>query len=921
MRQTQPKTQLSLATSGNSHPPRIRSDCLTRSRLLQQLDTGVASALTLVSAPAGFGKTTLLAQWATHTPLPVAWVTLREQSTSPRAFFTLVTEAVRSLFPDTATLTDAAQLLQHGARTHHRQVAATLMRELHAAPAEYILVVDDYHLIRHEAIHQFMTELAQHGPPALHLVLSSRVDPYLPLDRMRAGAELTEIRALALQFTPKEVEAFLTPSLGADISHKIAAEATKRTNGWITGLRLALLSFQSDPHPNKFLATLKASGGRHVMGYLLSEVLGRQPQHIQEFLVRTSVLDQLTGELCNAVTRPQGQVISGGAALEQIDQLNLFITHLDEQVEWYRYHPLFQELLQHELLVRFGSVEISTLHRRASDWYAQHGMIDEALRHALKSEDVEAAGRLIESEFDRALNDQRWQDVKRWLKLLPEALVQKRPALLVALAIVQSIQERLNAVPPLLRQAEILMRTQPELCEALPDAALRGMCDVMWAQDYYWRSEGTEGLRAVDGALAALPHTSTYARGSGLMYLGMLQQLVGDGDAAVSMLERLIDIGESAAVTTRALLSLCLISRQAGRLDRCYASAQRLLSHAQQHKLLLDIHWARYFLGWVAYERNQLDEARDHLLVVSEERYFANAISAADSLSALALTYQAQGRAAEADGALQDLNQYAVELNHSAAMGAVAGLRARLAFAREDQATAQSLLSWLDHPNSPPTPMLWLLPPSLIRARILLALGDSENVRDAVERLAKLEQFAQTTHDVWRLHEIRSMQAIALAQLGRRSQALTLLRQTLTSAQPQGFVRTFADCRLKMGELLGELRARNLPPDLARYVDDILHACTAAPQSTLSEAAQSSETRHPQARSASPLTARESEILLMLDQRYSDKEIAQELIISTFTVRSHTRSIYRKLDVADRREAVLRAHNIGILSGTVLAQG
>jgi LuxR family maltose regulon positive regulatory protein len=793
------------------------------------------------------------------------------------------------------------------------------MRELRSAPAEFVLIVDDFHRIRHEAIRQFMTELAQDRPPALHLVLSSRVDPSLPLDRLRAGAELTEVRASALQFTPEEVETFLAPLLGDETSHEIALEATKRTDGWITGLRLAMLSLQSDPHPDTFVARLRAGGGRHVMGYLLAEVLGRLSPPIQDFLLCTSVLDQLTGDLCDAVVGERDPVIRGSAALEQIDNLNPFITRIDESGDWYRYHPLFQELLQHELRARYGPQQISTLHLRASDWYAQRSMIDEAVRHALKSHDVEVAGRLVEGQFQRALNEQRWQDLKGWLALLPESLVQDRPALVIALALVHSIQGRLSAIPPLLRRAEELLRAHPETCETLSDVALRGICDVLWAQDHYWRSEGIEGLKAVERALAAVPVTSTYVRGCGLMYSGMLQQLVGEGANATDTLERLVDTDESATVTARALLSLCLISRQAGRLDRCYTSAQRLLTHAQRHHLLLDIHWAHYFLGWVAYERNRLDEACEHFLVVLEERYLAGAIPASDSMSALATTYQVQGRATDAEAVMQDLTHYAVDLNHSFAMGAVAGLRARLALLREDRFSAQAMLPWLERPTSPPTPMLWLLPPPLIQARILLAMGDSESLRDAVERLAALEQFAQATHDVWRLYAIRSLQAIAYAQQGRRPKALRALRQALTSAQTQRIVRTFADYGPEMADLLRELRAADLTGEMASYVEEILAAC-AAHQPPLPEMTTTNPIRVTQVVVASPLTAREIEVLLMLDQRYSDKEIAQELVISTFTVRAHTRSIYRKLEVSDRREAVLRARDIGILGGTVLAQ-
>jgi LuxR family maltose regulon positive regulatory protein len=887
--------------------------------LLDQLDRGLDSALTLISAPAGFGKTTLLVQWVARAAPPVAWVTAREQNKSALTFFTSLAEAVRACYPGAPILPDTSRLLRHGAHAPHEYIAATLFRELGEVPGRLVLLIDDFHLIDDEAVLHFVTDLIQDAPDTIHLILSARADPPLPLERLRARAELLEIRGSGLQFTQDEVEAFLTTHLGDELGRTFAGEATRRTEGWIAGLRLALVSLQSDPHPEDFLRRLDANGGQHVMGYLISEVLAQQPPPVQRFLLRTSVLDQLSGDLCDAVTSSLDDLVDdladGHAALERLERLNLFLLRLDEPGDWYRYHALFQELLQHELRARVGRAEVMALHRKASDWYAQHDMIDEALRHAFKAEDSEAAAHLIESHFEKALNEQRWRDLERWLKLLPESLVHERPALLVALATVHSIQERLNAIPPLLRRAEKLMRAQPEMCVALPDAILRGMCDVMWAQDYYWKSASARGRRFSARAIASLPPTSTFARGSGILYSGMLYQQTGGYDAGARMVERVIDADESATVTARALLCLCLISRQAGRLDRCQTAAERLLAYARRYHLLLDINWAHYFLGWVAYERDRLDEARDHLLAVSEDRYFANAISASDSLSALTLTYQAQGRATEAEEALQDLNHYAVELNHSFAMGAVAGLRARLALLREDQLTAQSMLPWLDQPSSPPTPMIWLLPPSLTQARILATQEDEESLRQAVARLDELEQFARSTHDQWRLYIIQNLQAVAYAGLGQRIEALTLLRQTLASTLPQRFVRTFADCGPKMAGLLRELRAGELPAELARYVDHILSAgaqrqSASAPATAAHRTPEKAQTA---SALASPLTAREIEVLLLLDQRYSDKEIAQTLVISSFTVQAHTRSIYRKLDVSDRREATSKARTIGLI--------
>jgi LuxR family maltose regulon positive regulatory protein len=757
----------------------------------------------------------------------------------------------------------------------------------------------------------FVVELVQEAAQTLQLVLSSRVDPPLPIERLRAGGQLREIRASALQFTSEEVEDFLTAQLGAGTGRAIAEEATMRTEGWIAGLRLAVLSVQADPRPEQLLTCLRASGGQHVMGYLVAEVLAQQQPHVQDFLLRTSLLEQFTGDLCDAVAGVDDPRIHGQEILDEIERQNLFVTRVGDHGDWRRYHALFQQFLQHELVSRFGPDEVTAVRRKASEWYARHGKIDEALGQALSIDDYEMASRLIESQMEKALNEERWRDLERWLTLLPDAVVQDRPALLIAQAVTHSVQQRLRAIPPLLRRAAELMRAHSGVGTAPPKEVLQGMSDVLWAQDLYFKGEGARGARFAARAIAALPFTSTYTRGSAIMWSALLKQLVGESEDATQNLERLIDTDESPGVTGRALLALCLISWQAGRLNRCHTSAERLLAYAQRHQLLLDVNWARYFLGWVAYERNNLDEACDYFLAVSEQRYFANAISASNSLSALILTYHSQGLATEVEEALQDLNRYADELNHSYALAAVASMRAQLALARNDLDTARVMYPWLNLPSTPPTPMLWLLSPSIAQARILLAFDDKKSWRGAIERLAELERFAQSTHDQWRLYTIHSLQALAHFQLGQRTKAFALVQEAISAAQPEHIVRTFADFGPEFTKLLRAVRLQSLPPGMARYVDAILSATLPTQRDIVPEAAGPTSTSTAQSSLISPLTVREIEVLLMLTQRLSDKEIAQALFITTFTVQSHARHIYRKLDVRDRHEAALKARALG----------
>jgi LuxR family maltose regulon positive regulatory protein len=563
---------------------------------------------------------------------------------------------------------------------------------------------------------------------------------------------------------------------------------------------------------------------------------------------------------------------------------------------------------------------VAELHRRASAWFAGHGATEEALRHALGADDFATAAHLVERQVHPLLNRERWRELERWLSLLPEAVVHQRPALLVARAVVYTIQDRPGAVPPLLREADALLDGAGSEPGVGGQSDVRGTIDTLRAQYFYDTNNSAEGIRVAERALAQLPPTAVYVRDAALAYLAMHQHLAGQGPAAIRMLEETIETeAASGVVMVRALMALCHIHRQDGNLDATAGAARRLLALAQQHDLPLGMTWARYFLGCVAYERQDLEVARARFLAVSEQRYFAHVMVVRDSLVGLALTYQAQGRATEAQEALRDLSEYAIESNHPVAHQAARALEARLALAVGELETAHALFAALDQPSSPPTPLLLLDPRPLIQVRILLAEGNAASLRQAGERLAVLRAFAASTHSEWHLYAIQALQALVADGLGRRGEALALLRQALLAAQPARFVRSFVDAGPGIEDLLREVRSREAPRQAgqgvaqvtATYLDRVLAACVSCPPSTAVAALHAPTA---QGGPDDPLTEREIEVLGFLVQRYSDKEIAQELVISPSTVHTYTQSIYRKLEVNGRREAVARAKALGLLA-------
>ncbi len=898
--------------------PRIHADWVPRPRLLDLLNAGLTQPLTVVSAPAGFGKTTLLAQWASETSLPCAWITLDAHDNDLTLFLAYLVAGIQSLFPHTCA--ETAHLLSALRPAPKTYLFTTLINELDEIHDQFIFVLDDYQLITDESIHDALAELALAAPGGLRLVVAARADPPLPLTRFRARGDLTEVRAAELRFTESETKSFLASVLSvdarADMDAKVYNLVGARIEGWVAGLRLSALALQSGQTLDELLATLNQGGGRYVMEYLLTEVLTSQPPQVQAFLLRTSILDRLRTDLCADLCEAKLDEMEPPAPdqflLEHLERMNLFLVRLDDEEGWYRYHHLFRQLLQHELRARVSRDAVGALHRTASAWLARHGFMEEAIRHALIAEDVAGAAELVEAQVHPLMNQEQWRLLERYLTLLPDHLLQQRPALLVARAFVNSFLSRLAAIPPLLQQAEALLDdpNQPDDPDQPDQRAIHGAIAALRAQQLYFAVNSTEGAHVAQRALDDLPATALYARSGAYLYRAMHQHLAGQGGEAIRAIEQIVESDQGlSGMVDRLLLTLCLIYQQNGQLDQVLKSARRLLVAAQAYDLPLGMAWAHYFLGSVAYARNDLDEAVEHFLVVSEHRYHAHAEPLRLSLMGLALSFQAQGRALAAQEVVEDLATYALETENAAAFRAANGLRARLAITRGDADTALLLLASLD---SPPEPLVSLDPLPLIQARILVAQRNAESRAQATERLTELRHFAEITQNTWHLPAIWALQAIVDAEAGKRDDALALLRHALQSAQPYGIVRPFAEAGPGMEDLLRALQGID---GSTPYLDRLVAACVtnASEPSALALTPEDRVISIPM-KATDIVTAREIVVLSLLDQRLTDKEIAQRLVISSFTVHAHTRHIFRKLRVNTRQAAVTAARAMGILA-------
>jgi LuxR family transcriptional regulator, maltose regulon positive regulatory protein len=904
------------------HIPTLRRSLVARPRLSGRLRRGAASRLTLISAPAGFGKTTLLAEWLATTAAErsVAWLSLEESDNQPATYWTYLITALQAAAPGVGS--SALPLLQSG-QPPVETILTTVLNELGSVPDDLHLVLDDYHLVDGPDIQAGMTFLLEHLPPQVHLVVSTREDPALPLARLRARGELVEVRAADLRFTLDEVAAYLNDVTGLDLAASDIATLEGRTEGWIAALQLAALSMQGRDDVAGFIAGF-AGDDRYIVDYLVEEVLGRQPANVREFLVQTSILDRLSGPLCDAVTGQHG----GKAMLASLDRANLFLVPLDDRRRWYRYHHLFADVLHTHLLDEHRD-QVAALHRRASQWYEQHGEPAQAIRHALAAGDVEQAAGLVELEIPELRRNRQEATIRGFIDAIPDDVVRVRPVLavgyvgaLMAGGEFQGVEDRLQdaerwlaptgagAAGTWTRPAGMVVMDQGEL------ARLPGAIQMYRAALALVRGDAPATVDHAQRAIhrAAEDDHLTRAGASALMGLAFW----GDGDLeaahrAYSVCVQGLQRAGHIADVLGCAITLADIRTTQGRLSealRTYEQALRLAAD-QDGTVLRGTADMYVGMSQIACERDDLPAATRHLRR-AEELGEHTWLPQNPYRWRVAM---ARVREAERDleGAL-DLLEEAQRVymgDFSPNVRPIPALRARilaaqgrvgeaLAWAREQGLSADDDLSYLREFEH------------ITLARVLLAQSTAERsalpMRDAARLLQRLLRAAEAGERTGSVIEILVLQALTHHARGDAAGALAALARALTLAEPEGYVRMFAGEGPPMASLLRRVSKQRSRWD---YVRRLLNACSRAGGTTpVGQTAAAGQ------RLVEPLSERELEVLRLLASDLDGPDIARELTVSLNTLRTHTRNIYAKLGVNNRRAAVRQAAELHLLSRT-----
>ena len=909
--------------------PRPRLNLVPRPRLTARLNQAQTLPLTLLAAPAGFGKTTLLSEWIPTSEQCVCWLSLDDGDNDPVRFWMYFVAALQTL--DAQLGANALALLRSPQPPPVESILTPLINDLSTFHDRFSLVLDDYHAIMTQAIHVSVASLLDHLPPNVQVVITSRIDPPLPLARLRARGHLAELRAADLRFTPDEASAFLNDVMGLKLSADEVAALEARTEGWIAGLQLAALAMRDRDDAAGFIASFTGSN-RYILSYLVEEVLNRQPEHVQTFLLHTSILDRMTASLCDAVLGKDEDVRMkdegtrfgftphpSSFILDYLEQSNLFLVPLDDERRWYRYHHLFGEVLRGRMQAAHAD-RVPELHTRAAEWFERDGWVAEAIRHALAAKDWERAVRLIAQTADAtAFTSGQLNTVFGWLQVLPPAVLRAQPRLSLTRAWMLLNAGSIEAVEEHLVDAE---RASTAL-EAAQARTFQGEIAALRAVAASYRREISRTIELCRQAFELLSEDNAFLRAAVAHALGIAYRFSGRVVEASQAFSDAIALGRAAGnfyIMMDSVTNLASMQMIHGRLHAAAQTCREALQFADEQTesgghQLFDAGFAHIRLGAVLLEWSDLDTAAWHVAKGIElGRQGGNLDIVMTGHGFLARVKQAQGDPAGASAAMRTIEQMAPAFHNRFLVIEVGAFGARLSLARGDlESAAHWARDYAAFTDADPAYLGEFAKIAVARVHLV-----EKRFAEALELLERLRADAETAERIGSAIEILALEALTLEAQGEHVQAVTTLERALALAEPEGYVRLFVDEGEPMKKVIGNWRleiGRTARHETARrllvYTEKLLAAFGPPPQLPVTH--DQSPRPGLQSPLVESLSEREIEVLRLIADGLSNREIAEQLIVGTGTVKTHINNIYRKLDVKSRTQAIHRARELGLL--------
>lgn len=896
--------------------PRIRAELVQRPDLIERLDHGLDRKLTLLSAPPGFGKTTLVSHWVEHLrnnndmvgqPVKVAWLSLDQDDNDLIRFLSYFITALNSIDEiGTDLCRSALKMLQSPQSPPTNIILISIINDLASISEKIILVLDDYHFIEKKPIHDALVFLIKNMPPQLHLVIVTRQDPPLSLGRLRARNQLTELRAADLRFSLSEAADFLNQMMGLNLLSEEITELETRTEGWIAGLQLAALSMRGHENHSGFIK--KFTGGhRLVLDFLIEEVLGQQPESVQSFLLQTSILTRLTGSLCDALT---GQD-NGHETLESLDRANLFIVRLDEERCWYRYHHLFSDLLRWQLKSS-GNMVIDELHQKAARWYQNNGHLKEAVNHAVQGNDIDFAVHLIEKNAQSAIEKSDYRFILDSVNLLPSSATKNAPWIFIYHTWTLLLTGNVEAVGSNLKNINWLLdqiKKKSEIQQQRMMGYIAGLKVIYsgWTRDY-------ENLTIYANQVKHYLPGNYWIWAQCALELGGFFWGNGDLHGAIDAYTESISAGKVSGNTMLVITSTVRLAHSlelAGHLQQATELLRNSFKIANNEGKTLPVSgYIHIEIGRMLYELNELDHAEGHLtegIRLCQQMAVGHAVKVGNYL--LAKLKMSRGDFEGAQASIKEGDQafHPTKVVYDLREADFPHIWLWL-----KKVNISKLKTWLENNNYSPLEIEHFKTRMTLtmHARVLIALGrespERSYLKDALDLLAELYEMAETNGWTSKVIEILCLQAMAYSiQEEDDERAIGILEIALKRAKPEGYIRTFVDEGPLMAHLLYEVLKREIAKE---YVQQLLAAFP------VTEQAETDLTK-PQVDQSGliePLSEREIEVLQLIAKGLTNQEISNKLFISIHTVKTHTRNIYSKLGAHHRTEAVVKAKAFGI---------
>jgi LuxR family transcriptional regulator, maltose regulon positive regulatory protein len=887
--------------------PPVLDDYVHRVRLIEKLNLSFQKTpLTLVCAPAGYGKSNLVSSWLSNSNVPYGWISLDENDNNIHVFLDYFFASLENIFP--GKLHRLSQMLSQAKFPTLDELINVIINELDEVGKNFVLVLDDYQVINNKEIHSFINRLLQFPPENLHLCITTRTDPQLNIGSLRAYNRMHEIRLKDLAFDLEEIPVLYSNLLGFEINDAIAEELLNRTEGWITGLRLTAFSVKSPDQLNNLLFKLRGDA-LLVTEYLIEEVLLTQPEGIQEALINTSILERFNGELLNVLNtthdNKKTKAASGHDFLKWLENTNLFLVSLDYEQKWYRYHFLFRELLLKQLKSRKTPQQISALHRKISKWFEKKGFVEEAIKHALKSGEPKAAVEIVERNRFSAIDNDRWLDLEKWVSMLPGELINDNIPMQLCLSWIGRFNNNKVTLTRSLINSFNLLGENPK-----KDLLYGEFCCLYGFDKFAVEGNPVEALDLINEAMKIIPaKMNSTLRAETEQHYVILMHTVGRSEESNDYsVRRLMEVNNNyCRLLERMQFAICAIHLLKGDLINTQKDALKFKEMAILHESIFEEVWSSWFLGTTAFYRYELEEAAKYYQKIVEIRYKFPGRAVIDGMCALAVTYQMLHNQQKTDEILNLIEEYTNWTHDKSQAITLIHLRARLALIRGETDEAVLHERQVSNVLSILASMFFYVHNGpVIRCAINVAEGTEESLSKAATDISEIYDLTVRFNQLSKSMSMLIIRSIYERKIGKHADSLKSMKKAVEFAEQNEWIQPFMEFGHLVKPILVDLSANDKNRAYCKKLVSIY-------EKGMKNSGAASVDENTNLKLSEPISQREKEILELLSHGYKNKEIGDRLFLASTTVKKHVYNLYQKLDVHSRFEVITKAKKLGLI--------